>query len=177
MDINVEDIRFLDFEASSLGPESWPIEIGIAWIESGRIRSWSSLIRPAPHWGMEGWDEVSARIHGISRATLEGAPTAADVARMAAEILEGRHVVSDSPGFETRWASRLFATIARSAPVFRHFDEVAAASCRGCALDDLYEGLRRLPVPHRAGPDAIRLAKAFLRGTEGNPHAPVLSHR
>ncbi len=24
---------FIDFEASSLSPESWPIEVGIAWIE------------------------------------------------------------------------------------------------------------------------------------------------
>ncbi|MEY8799105.1 hypothetical protein AB9K35_02085 [Leisingera sp. XS_AS12] len=37
------DPVFIDFEASSLAPKSWPIEVGIAWVDSGRVAAEAKL--------------------------------------------------------------------------------------------------------------------------------------
>ncbi len=57
---------FLDFEASSLSKQSYPVEV--AWVfEDGRSRAF--LIRPAPDW--TDWSSEAEAIHGISRELLE----------------------------------------------------------------------------------------------------------
>ena len=53
------DLLFLDFEACALGPSSWPIEIGAAWIEEGKVRPASRLIRPHPSWPRDAWSTGS----------------------------------------------------------------------------------------------------------------------
>ncbi|MCO8146692.1 exonuclease domain-containing protein [Rhodovulum tesquicola] len=126
MDVRIKDLFFLDFEASSLEPHSWPIEIGMAWIDGSEIGSWSSLIRPDPRWEMEGWHEASARIHGITPEELQQAPPASEVAAIAADMLAGRHPVSDAPEFEKRWARRLFQTIGQPTPEFLGFDLIVS---------------------------------------------------
>ena len=42
----------LDFEASSLSDDSYPIEVGVALVlnSDGPIRVWSSLIQPCREW-------------------------------------------------------------------------------------------------------------------------------
>ncbi len=59
-------IAFLDFEASGLGPDSYPIEV--AWGFFGIETTFSYLIRPAEHW--TDWDPVAEDLHELSRATL-----------------------------------------------------------------------------------------------------------
>jgi DNA polymerase III subunit epsilon len=71
MEIRISDLFYIDFEASSLSPGSWPIEIGMAWIEGGGVQSWSSLIQPDPSWDMEDWSQSSAIIHNISLEELD----------------------------------------------------------------------------------------------------------
>ena len=61
---------FLDIEASSLLPDSFPIEIGLAWISDLDIGSSAKLIEPAPHWDMSTWSLDSEVVHGISRREL-----------------------------------------------------------------------------------------------------------
>jgi hypothetical protein len=57
---------FIDFEASSLNKDSYPVEV--AWVfEDGRSRSF--LIRPAPGW--TDWSAEAEAIHGISRDQLD----------------------------------------------------------------------------------------------------------
>jgi len=36
---DAEAFVFIDFEASGLGPDSWPIEVGLAWIEGDGVRT------------------------------------------------------------------------------------------------------------------------------------------
>ena len=105
-------ILFLDFEASSLLPGSFPIEI--AWVdETGQGESY--LIRPHEGWldeaaGNPGWSAASAAVHGIGFETLmtEGVP-AERVAGRAAEVLGRSNVVacSDNPGFDGMWLETL----------------------------------------------------------------------
>ena len=169
MDIRIKDLIFVDFEASSLATDSWPVEVGLAWIDGPEVHSWSSLIRPAPGWSMTAWSEQSANIHGIPLDDLRQAPPAQIVAEVFLDLTQGRHMVSDAPGFEDRWARRLIDESPRVfEPSFLNFDLIAASACRddGAALDAVYEHLARTRTPHRAGPDAMRLARCVRQGLE-----------
>lgn len=123
-------LYFLDFEASSLSPDSVPIEI--AWAdESGQGESY--LIRPEPGW--TDWSFASESLHGISRDDLsrEGR-SAGEVARRVLQVL-GRLdavVVSDAPGFDQAWLDELL--VAAGLPprilMLRDVTEVYAEACR-----------------------------------------------
>ncbi len=103
---------FIDFEASSLSDNSYPIEVG--WVfEDGREED--HLIRPA-----EGWTDWSAKaetIHGIPRASLvaEGEPHDA-VARRMIDALSGHDLLASAPSWDGKWLSVLL----RAAGLPRH---------------------------------------------------------
>ena len=157
-------IIFIDFEASSLSSESWPIEIGLSWIEGGAVRTWSSLIRPRASWLSSGWSSASAQVHGIPREELDNAPGADSVARSAIDLVGGRNLLCDAPEFDGHWLSRLMAGQGAEHLKLMEFGEVAAKAFDDATLDWVYEGLERRHVPHRAGPDSARLAGAWNDG-------------
>lgn len=74
LDLSKENILCLDFEASSLKPGSYPIEVGITDVATGATRSW--LIRPIEQWitnGVSAGTQVLAdapQYDGIWLATL-----------------------------------------------------------------------------------------------------------
>jgi hypothetical protein len=105
-------IVFLDFEASSLGKRSFPIEVG--WVmEDGREES--HLIRPAPGW--DDWTEEAERIHGIPLARLRGEGTPHDVvAHRMVEELSGHALHASAPSWDGKWLSALL----RAAALPRH---------------------------------------------------------
>lgn len=105
-------LAFLDFEASSLGKDSYPIEVAWVFVDG---RSESHLIRPAPHW--RDWDPRAEQLHGIGRAVLEaeGEPYAV-VARRVLQALSGRPVVASAPSWDGKWLSVLL----RSGGLPRH---------------------------------------------------------
>lgn len=60
------DHIFFDIEASSLGPDSYPIEVG--WVSvkpNDEIVSGAMLIKPAADW--TDWSQEAEAVHGISR--------------------------------------------------------------------------------------------------------------
>lgn len=100
-------LYFLDFEASSLDSNSYPIEI--AWVdENGQGESY--LINP--HWSWKGWSILSESIHHITLDQLrrEGMP-ADDVARRAQTVLSNSRIISDQPAFEQVWLQILLDVI------------------------------------------------------------------
>lgn len=103
---------FLDFEASSLGRDGYPIEIGWA-AEDGS--SEACLIRPAPEW--TDWDPAAERVHGLTRERLclEGAPHD-EVARRALDVLAGHRLFVSAPSWDGKWMSVLL----RAAGLPRH---------------------------------------------------------
>lgn len=103
---------FLDFEASSLGKRSYPIEVG--WVfEDGR--SEAHLIHPAPGW--TDWDEEAQAIHGIARQELLAQGTSHDaVAHRMVEALSGHDLVVTAPSWDGKWMSALL----RAAGLPRH---------------------------------------------------------
>lgn len=154
----------LDFEASGLHPDSYPIEIGVArWHGPGTpIAVWSGLIRTTLDWKKRGnWDPESIRFHGIARRSLE-------IARTPVEIMEqlnrrcgvGTLAFCDGGEHDLRWMRRL-ADAAGVAPRL-------LLGSWGHLLSHLSEEERdravnhRAPheIAHRAGSDAIDHLKA-----------------
>jgi len=103
---------FLDFEASSLGRHSYPIEV--AWVfEDGR--SESHLIKPAQDW--TDWDGQAEAVHHISLHHLlaNGAPHDV-IARRMLEELSGHDLLASAPSWDGKWLSALL----RAAGLPRH---------------------------------------------------------
>jgi len=85
------DLIFLDFEASSLTPDSWPVEIGLSWLaDDGAIESHARLIKPHPTWSMDGWSEDSAAVHAIPYAILEKGLEASEAVEWFRATARGR---------------------------------------------------------------------------------------
>ncbi len=150
---------FLDLEASSLAPDSWPIEIGCAWIANGRVQSEATLIRPRADWSMTAWTETAAAVHGLS---VEDVMRGECADRVAAETdaLAGYAVVSDNPVHDQAWLDRL----RRGRPRIRvqGLRQIVATGLDGYAADMFSLYLLRAPCEHRAEADARRLADAWL---------------
>lgn len=163
--MDIRDILIIDFEASGLGPGSWPIEVGLAWVADETVRSWSSLIRPEPGWEEEAWDPASENVHGIPREALETAPSAWSVADKLLGMVGDRSVFSDAPDFDGKWARRLLDAQPSTARLaILDLDQAIVAACGERGADWAYERLERTRTPHRAGPDAERMLEAILHG-------------
>lgn len=99
----MSDIEVMDFEASSLSPVSFPIEIG--WTVGDVVHSY--LIRPELEW-TEWNDYVENHIHHISRDMLyEEGLLARDVLMLANESIGTGVVWSDALFADAFWLSRL----------------------------------------------------------------------
>lgn len=161
---------FLDFEASSLSDDSYPIEVGWAF-EDGRTES--HLICPAPGWA--DWSAKAEAIHHITRETLLAQGEAHElVARRMLEALGEHDVYASAPSWDGKWLSVLLraADLPRHALRLKDTDE---AQCEAALKvlrpvlhpHDLQRTARRLlvgvrqvasqqPAKHRALDDAIQ---------------------
>lgn len=154
---NLNHIAFLDIEASGLGPDSWPIEIGVAWLDWRKVITHSSLIRPRPEWPEDAWIPESALVHGIDRAELDDAPQADEVARWFRQLIGDRILISDAPEYDAMWLARLLGErreiLLLQAALHRAFS-VAEGGVAPGRLHKAYK-LRGSQKPaHRAGDDA-----------------------
>ena len=125
---------FLDFEASSLRKNGFPIEVGWAF-EDGSAEG--HLIRPAPGWS--DWDAEAEAIHGISREQLEhqGVPHK-EVARRMVETLSGHQLFASAPSWDGKWLSLLLRAAGLPRDALRLRDtEAAQAESAAALLDDL----------------------------------------
>ncbi len=162
---------FIDFEASSLSPESWPIEVGLAWIEQQGVVVESKLIQPDPDWLLDDWSEKSATVHNIPFSALKMAEPAVDVARWLKEIVGDNILVSDAPEFDRRWLDRLLATLGEPARQIDDFDRIVRilfsqedGVVAPGAIEQVYETRAERPTTHRAGADAANMAHAYRSG-------------
>jgi DNA polymerase III epsilon subunit-like protein len=150
---------FIDFEASSLDlVSSYPIEVGICFPD-GITKSW--LIKPHVLW--KDWSEKAARIHGISRDTLqtEGLEISEVVEALNTQ-LKGT-VYCDAWAFDSFWLHRLFKA-AKCEPAFE-MDSITSIldSQQIDRWQDVREGvINELKlVRHRAANDALILHKTW----------------
>lgn len=163
MAISLDRLLFIDIEASGLHKGSYPIEIGWSDID---LNAGSFLIAPQADWTEADWDPMAESIHGISRSVCEkeGLP-AGRAAAVLADLLSGRHPVSDAPSFDGYWLKRLLDAAGSFDPVsFLHINEVLSSvmAVHPVAAGE-WSNLERevsilLPHTHRAADDALRLA-------------------
>jgi DNA polymerase III epsilon subunit-like protein len=158
-----DNIIFIDFEACSLSDDSWPIEVGIAWIdEKGKLRSSAKLIKPHTSWPADVWSERSEKIHGISREQLEVAEEAEDVARWLVGQIGDACVLSDAAEYDGRWMRCLLAAIDRDGDFEVLFiQERARSRFEQAAMSMFYKAHANGRSLHRAGEDALDLAQAW----------------
>jgi hypothetical protein len=161
------DVLFIDIEASGLSSASFPIEIG--WVLDDEAEPESFLVRPHTTWDFDtGWSAQSAALHGITPAMLEaeGLPVDEACTRLD-EVTHGRLVVSDAPQHDDWWLGRLYDAAGRQKSwAVGDVERLYGGLAQEAGLDSA-EAARLLtrseqiyPHPHRAGPDALRLAKA-----------------
>ena len=157
---------FVDFEASSLNKDSYPVEV--AWVfEDGRSEEF--LIRPAPGW--VDWDDSAEAMHGLARAMLEEQGVAHDVVcdRFVLALAHAR-IFATSPSWDGHWLSMLLRAAGRPRHLLRlaDSDEALAEAARErlgprateAELENLIAAARQTvadePVAHRALADARR---------------------
>jgi hypothetical protein len=171
---------FLDFEASSLARDGYPIEV--AWVfETGEAEA--HLIRPAPPW--IDWDTGAQRLHGVSRQTLfrDGEPHDSVAARVV-EQLSGHAVFASAPSWDGKWMSLLLraAGFPRHAIRVRATEEALVEAAReawrdaglagppsGVVKAIVQQARTRVvltPPAHRALPDAEQERQVWLRVRE-----------
>ncbi len=158
------DPVFLDYEASSLLPGSYPIEAGYSRLDLPEPISF--LIRPTDSWRKCVWDPTSEAIHGIPQVLLdaEGIDVAEACRRLTAATA-GRVVLSDYPKAEEQWSERLFDAADLRVP-FRidPFEDYLWARAEKAGMDPgeaffvLHAYAHLFKREHRAGPDAFQLA-------------------
>lgn len=164
---------FIDFEASSLGKKSYPIEVG--WVFENGVHA-DYLIKPAPGWN--DWDPDAEAIHGISREIVEGAGFSHDeVARIMLRQLAGHDLIASAPSWDGKWLSALLraAGYPRRTLRLRGTDELireevqrllgtpVIAPLEKTVVDLLGStGRPDAPPAHRALPDAERERLYFL---------------
>jgi DNA polymerase III epsilon subunit-like protein len=175
---SIPRLLFINFEASSIGVGSFPIEVGWCHLNG---RGTSHLIRPDQSW--TAWSLASQRIHGISREELQtkAAPVEQVAHSVAAALAPERAVVlSDAPLFDQFWLNKLLvqggvpvtipivdlwellggktATILRQAGVP---DRAVSHLIRETGAAARREVEARGPPRHRALPDAQRNAATW----------------
>lgn len=167
----------IDFEATSLSLDSFPIEVGIAIATApGQpVLVWSTLIRPAPDWQIAAdWDRAAERTHKIPRSDLRDGrrpgEVAATVNRLVARIGQAW---CDGDKYDAHWLATLYAA-AGARPAFQLCD-VSGPFARDRRLRArVADLLAAHKAPHRAGPDAARLCSALLQARFGGAAPEVL---
>jgi hypothetical protein len=157
---------FVDFEASSLGGDGYPIEIGWA-AEDGACEA--HLIRPAPGW--TDWDALAEAVHGISRERLAADGEAPEtVARRTLEALQGHALFASAPSWDGKWMSVLLRAggLARHALRLRDSDE----ACRE-AVAEAFGGA--LPAPELDALAAALTARARRAAAARRPRHRALA--
>lgn len=160
-------IHFIDFEASSLSQDSYPIEAGWAHLdrETGKIISKGVLIKPETNW--TDWNPVSEAIHGIPLSILErDGETALSVAERLNSAFGGDVVLCDGGDYDAHWASRLYeaAGITRSWTIGDFMQNIAVYRLGDDIPMETWMALRErfsAPRPHRAAADAKFLAQLY----------------
>ncbi|MGE3303359.1 MAG: hypothetical protein AB7M12_09620 [Hyphomonadaceae bacterium] len=152
---------FVDFEASSLTQESWPIEAGYA-ADTGEEDAF--LLRRQPGWSLEHWDRWAAVLHGISLADLDAEGISPQAALRRLAPLKTAMVVSDAPEYDGYWLGRIAEAAGEPAPfVVSDWDRVLPSDLSRETRDALLADARaEAGRHHRAGPDS-KIMRAVWR--------------
>lgn len=165
-------IMIIDFEASGLGRQSYPIEV--AWGD-GKHPATSFLLNPEKMNGWTDWDPRSQEFHRIPRDKLikEGEDPKR-VAEKMVKALAGKNVYSDEPRYDNMWKDRLLKDSGYDPELIQiknlkyFLGKIIKATCPKMNFTDLLEEFStKIRTPHRAGADVSWLFEfvAFVKNT------------
>lgn len=159
-------LAFIDFEASGLGPFSWPIEVG--WAHEDGLTD-SLLIIPAPAWSMDAWDKKAEQLHSISPRMLNDLGVdAAEACERLDGALAGRIVFSDAPDWDAFWMLRLYQAAGKRCDIrLEDFARLMPALEPADKARLLQQADRLAPRRHRAAEDALHLQTIHRLAVEG----------
>jgi hypothetical protein len=167
---NITRPFIIDIEASGFGPDSYPIEIGLAL---RRGIKFCSLIAPAPEWTH--WDPSAEEVHRVPRDILEtyGQP-ATQVALTLNELLGGATVYSDGWVVDQPWLTQLFTR----AGVAQQFSISPLEMILSEQQMEVWHEVKKQVIKdlelkrHRASYDALIIQETYLR-TRQEAEAPT----
>lgn len=154
---------FFDVEASSLAPDSFPIEVGWAVVGADlTITSDAILIVPQADW--TDWHPQAEKVHGIRRCWLDqyGLP-ALEVAEAMNRVFGTGVVFSDAPAWEEMWTRRLYDAVGVRR-TWRIGDAIPLLRATAPSKDDNHWLTFHLLDTrlHRADADALVLADGYV---------------
>lgn len=139
--------HFIDFEASGIAPDSYPIEVAVVFPNG----EYQALIKPASYW--EHWSYDAQDMHCLSREQLiSDGQTPLAVSQEMNRLFDGKILCSDNPA-DCYWLDVLY----EAAGIDPTFEVKPIESFVG--REAASEILRRVPV-HK-GHRALDDAKAF----------------
>jgi len=151
----------IDIEASGLGSNSYPIEIGLA-LEPGQ--HYCTLIKPVDRWVH--WDSQAESIHKISRENIiKYGHLVIEVALELNRRLANMTVYSDAWGLDNSWIVELYA----AAGVDKTFTVSSLEMILTEQQIDLWRETRDAVVSdlkverHRASNDAWIIQETYIR--------------
>lgn len=167
-------VAVLDIEASALGSGSYPIEVGLALVrgEPKPIETGARIIRPTASWLRSGiWSPASEAVHGLSLQTLnQHGHDPGEVCDWLNALLGHQVIVAtDAPRYDQDWLDRLFDAAGRKQQFTVYHFEVLTHGFSADQHRHLAYLLKRAPIPHRAAPDALRLATKLMEAHLGYP--------
>lgn len=156
---------FIDFEASSLSSRSWPIEIGLSWLDGMKVRSDSRLILPRPNWDLDDWEPAAEEVHNISLDEVRAIGHDSDeVVAWLHETAGDADLLSDAPEFDQHWLDQL---LSGAGPTIKDFEWTAwdAFNDQGTINPGRFSRVSTTKASriskHRAASDAEDLAYAW----------------
>jgi|GEM_PF-652857 len=153
-----QPIFIIDFEASGLGSESYPIEV--AWGD-GKQPATSILLNPEKMEGWTHWDPRSFEFHRIPREKLikEGEDPRLVAEKMVKE-LAGKKVYSDEPRYDNMWKDKLLKDSGYDPDLIQiknlkyFLGRILKTTLPQVHLTDLFEEFStKIKTTHRAGAD------------------------
>lgn len=124
---------FIDFEASSLGVRSYPIEVAFN-LESGKVESY--LIDPSGISYWNDWDSFAESLHKITQEQLRRDGLQPNIiAEMMNERLVGKVLYSDVHEYDWVWCQKLFEA-AGTTPSFKIHDATLLFKLK---INDIHE--------------------------------------
>jgi len=167
-----QSMYIIDFEASGLSKESYPIEV--AWGD-GRHPVTSFLLNPERMNDWTDWDPRSSEFHGIPRDKLiKKGEDPKRVAEIMVKELAGKTLYSDEPRYDNMWKDRLLKDSGYDPGLIRiknlkyFLDKMIKATSPKMKFTDLLEEFSaKTDIPHRAGADVSWLFEfvAYVRNT------------
>jgi len=162
--VRISRPSIIDFEASGLGFDSFPIEVGVVLSSGDR---YCALIKPEPVW--QYWDEAAEGLHGLTRAELvEHGKSVRQVAQELNAFLANRVVYCDGWVVDKAWLSKLYFY----AGMEPKFSLSALEMILREAQMEIWNDVKRQVladlslVRHRASTDAMIIQETFFRTFE-----------